>query len=77
MNGNEYEEYFRNIGLRIAYYRKKRGYTQEMFADKLNVSNSYYSQIEASGCYKPLSLKTLFRIAEALEVPAYKLLQFD
>jgi transcriptional regulator with XRE-family HTH domain len=77
MTGNEYEERFRNVGFRIAYYRKMRGYTQETFAEKLNVGASYYSQIEAAGCYKPISLKTLFRIADALEVDPHKLLQFE
>jgi len=73
----EYEELFRHIGIRIAYYRKLKGYTQEVFSEMLDVSASYYSQIEASGCYKPISLRTLFRIAEALEVEPHKLLLFD
>jgi transcriptional regulator with XRE-family HTH domain len=72
-----YEEIFRQIGIRIAYYRKLRGYTQEVFSEMLGVSTSYYSQIEAAGCYKPISLRTLFRIAEALEVEPYKLLMRD
>lgn len=74
---NEYEELFRQVGLKIAYYRKIRGYTQETFSEKLNVSVSYYSQIEAAGCHKPISLRTLFKIAEALEIEPYKLLMLD
>jgi len=70
----EYEALFRQVGIKIAYYRKLRGYTQEVFSEMLNVSPSYYSQIEAAGCYKPISLRTLFKIAEALEVEPYKLL---
>ena len=73
----EYEDLFRQIGIRIAYYRKLQGYTQEVFSEMLNVSASYYSQIEAAGCYKPISLRTLFRIAEALEVEPYRLLMRD
>jgi len=73
----EYEEIFRQIGIRIAYYRKLKGYTQEVFSEILDVSPSYYSQIEAAGCYKPISLRTLFRIAGALEVEPYKLLMRD
>jgi transcriptional regulator with XRE-family HTH domain len=69
-----YEDRFRQLGLRIAYFRKLRGYTQETFCEKLNISISYYSQIEAAGCYKPISLKTLYKISEALEVEPYKLL---
>ncbi|MCL1807551.1 MAG: helix-turn-helix transcriptional regulator [Oscillospiraceae bacterium] len=77
MAGKAYEEKFRQLGLRIAYYRKLRGYTQESFCEKLDMSISYYSQIEAAGCYKPVSLKTLYRIAEALDVEPHKLLMID
>ena len=73
----EYELLFRQIGIKISYYRKLRGYTQEVFSEILGVSSSYYSQIEAAGCYKPISLRTLFKIAEALEVEPYKLLMWD
>ena len=77
MVNNKYEDIFRSVGLKIAYYRKLRGYTQETFSEKLGVSVSYYSQIEASGCYKPISLRTLFKIAETLDVEPHKLLIFD
>ena len=30
-----------------------------------------------AGRYKPISLTTLLRIAQALDVPAYKFLEFD
>ncbi|MCL2086425.1 MAG: helix-turn-helix transcriptional regulator [Oscillospiraceae bacterium] len=77
MEKNEYRDMFRKVGLKIAYYRKVQGYTQETFSEKLNISVSYYSQIEAAGCYKPISLRTLFKIAEELSVEPYKLLIFD
>lgn len=73
----EYENQFRQVGLKIAYYRKTRGFTQEVFSEMLGVSASYYSQIEAAGCYKPISLRTLFKIAEALGIEPYKLLMVD
>jgi transcriptional regulator with XRE-family HTH domain len=77
LENHEYENLFRNVGLKISYYRRLRGYTQESFSEKLDVSVSYYSQIEAAGCYKPISLRTLFKIAETLEVEPHKLLMFD
>ncbi|MCL2108696.1 MAG: helix-turn-helix transcriptional regulator [Oscillospiraceae bacterium] len=77
MAKKEYEDTFRKVGLKIAYYRRVRGYTQETFSEKLGVSVSYYSQIEAAGCYKPISLRTLIKIADELEVEPYKLLMFD
>ena len=72
----EFEEEYKKIGLKIAYYRKLQGLTQEKLANKLGVATSYIGQIEAAGMYKPISLTTLLRIAEALDMPAYKFLEF-
>ena len=73
----EYPERYLMLGLKIAYYRKLQGYTQDRLAEKLGVATSYIGQIEAPGMYKPISLTTLLRIAQALDVPAYKFLQFE
>ena len=43
----DYRERFRILGLRIAYYRKMRGMTQEQFAEAIGRSVSFVSQIEA------------------------------
>lgn len=72
----EFEKEFKMVGLKIAYYRKLGGMTQEQLAEKLDVATSYIGQIEAAGMYKPISLSTLFRIARALDIPAYKILEF-
>lgn len=72
----EFEQEYKQIGLKISYYRKLKGLPQEKLADKLGVATSYIGQIEAAGMYKPISLTTLLRIAEALETPAYKFLEF-
>ena len=71
-----YESEYRQLGLKIAYYRKLEGLTQEMLAERLGVATSYIGQIEAAGMYKPISLTTLLRIAQALDTPAYKFLEF-
>ena len=71
-----YEAEYRQLGLKIAYYRKLEGLTQEMLAERLGVATSYIGQIEAAGMYKPISLTTLLRIAQALDTPAYKFLEF-
>ncbi|MBQ9851543.1 MAG: helix-turn-helix transcriptional regulator [Ruminiclostridium sp.] len=73
---NPYEKEFKQIGLKIAYYRKLQGLTQEKLAEKMDVATPYIGQIEAPNIYKPISLTTLFRIAEALDTPAYKFLDF-
>ena len=72
----EFEEEYKKIRLKVAYYRKLQGLTQEKLANKLGVATSYVGQIEAAGMYKPISLTTLLRIAQALETPAYKFLEF-
>jgi transcriptional regulator with XRE-family HTH domain len=68
---------FKKVGLKIAYYRKVRGYTQEQFSELMDVSTSYIGAIEAPKMNKPISLTTLFRIAKILDVPAWKFLSFD
>ena len=72
---NDYEHEFRMLGLKIAYYRKARGYTQEKLAELVGTSTSNIGTIE-SRMYKPISLKMLFRIAEVLEVKPKDLLDF-
>ncbi len=71
----EFEQEFRLLGLKVAYYRKAKNMTQEQLAEKLGTSTSYIGSIE-SKTYKPISLKTLFRIANALETPPHKFLEF-
>ena len=44
----EYREKFRVLGLRIAYYRKLRGLTQEQLAEAIGRSVSFVGQIEAN-----------------------------
>lgn len=70
----KYSDRYRLMGLRIALYRKMAGYTQEAFAEKIGISLNYLSQIEAPNIVKSVSLDTLFRIGEALDVPLGKLL---
>ncbi len=65
------------LGLKVSYYRKLKSLTQEQLAEKLNCYVSFIGQIEAPNIYKAISLDTLFRIADALEVPAYKFLKFE
>jgi len=71
-----FEQEYKIIGLKIAYYRKLRGLTQEQLAEKLDVATPYVGQIEAPNMYKPISLTTLLRIANALDTPPSKFLEF-
>lgn len=69
-----YESQYKQIGLKIGYYRKLRGLTQEQLAEKVERTPAFIGHLEAPNINKGLSLDTLFDIATALDIPAYKLL---
>lgn len=73
MYGNEYMQ----LGLKIAYYRKLRGLTQEQLAEKIDHAAAFIGHVEAPNVNKAISLDTLFEIAKVLNAPAYKFLMFD
>lgn len=73
----DYRERFRILGLRIAYYRKMRGMTQEQFAEAIGRSVSFVSQIEANNAAegKGVSLETLFLMSEKLGISMARLFE--
>jgi transcriptional regulator with XRE-family HTH domain len=73
----EYPNRYITMGLKIAYYRKKSGYTQEVLAEKIGKSVNFLSQIEGTGIVRGISLETLFKIADVLGIPPAKLLEDD
>ena len=77
MRESEYKMNIIKIGLKIAYYRKLCGMTQQQLAEAIDRSDGYVSQLEAPNCYYCPSIKTLFLIAEVLGIPAWKLLKID
>lgn len=72
-----YKKEHLQVGLKISYYRKLRGLTQEQLAEKVNRTPAYIGHLEAPNINKAVSLDTLFDIAAALNAPAYKFLVFD
>ncbi len=68
---------YKMIGLNIAYYRKLKGVTQLQLAEAINISRTHMSNIEAPNMQTSISLDTLLNIADALEIPAAKLLSFQ
>ena len=72
-----YAEQYRQIGLKIANYRRLRGITQEQLAERIGRSPAYIGHVEAPNINKAVSLDTLFDVAAALDVPPYKFLLFD
>ncbi|MCL2217940.1 MAG: helix-turn-helix transcriptional regulator [Defluviitaleaceae bacterium] len=74
----EFREDFKLIGLKIAYYRKMRGLTQEQLSEKLGYGNvSYIGNIEAPNVYRAFTLTTLLKIAKTLDIHPNKLLDYD
>lgn len=70
----KHEQKYRLLGLNIAYYRKLKGYTQEAFAEKLNVDRTTISKIELATC--GVSLDLLFDISELLDISTNQLFDF-
>ena len=71
----KYEREYIKFGLKVQYYRKLRGLTQEAFADKAGISWSYLAKIESPTRAFGVSMETLFKIAEILEFPVAKLFE--
>lgn len=65
------------LGVRIGYLRRLKGMTQEQLAERAGISMGFLSQIEAPNMVVGISLATLLSIADALELPPSKLLEFD
>lgn len=73
----KYDEQYRKIGLKISYYRKLKGMTQEQLAEEIDKNTSFLAAIEAPNVSRTASLDTLFDIASVLEIPIYKLFKDD
>ncbi len=74
MNTDYHAQYIR-FGLKVQYYRKLRGLTQEAFAEKIGKSWSFLAKVESPTRAFGVSMETLFKIADVLEVPVAKLFE--
>ena len=68
---------YKMIGLNIAYYRKLKGLTQLQLAERISISRTHMSNIEAPNMHTSISLETLLDISDVLEIPVTSLLNFD
>lgn len=73
----EHRDKYTKLGLKISYYRKLSGLTQEQLAEKLDMNAAFIGHIEAPNIDKAISLDTLFDIAEVLQISPYKFIKFD
>ena len=71
----QYQNQYIRFCLKIQYYRKLRGMTQEDFADRIGKSWSFVAKIESPTRAFGVSMETLFKMAEVLEVPVSKLFE--
>lgn len=65
---------FIQLGIAICTLRKLRGMSQEELAEKVGISRSLLSSIEAPGIAKRFSLEVFFDLADALEVDPAELI---
>lgn len=73
----QYYDLYRMIGLKISYYRKLKGLTQEQLAEKIGKNTAFIGAVEAPNINRTISFDTLFDIADVLDVPPYKFLKDD
>lgn len=62
-------ELYQIVGKNIKKFRLSLGMTQQDLADFTQISLSYISKLEASGCSKSISLSLLNQLSTALNIP--------
>ena len=77
MSNSSFTWEYKQIGAKIVYYRRLRGYTQETLAFKAGISTSYLSRIERGSYTNGISLSTFMKIAKALDVNVSKLIELE
>lgn len=78
MIGNkELMEEYNIFANNIRFYRKKMHYTQEVLAEKADISISYIKQIESRKEYKNISLWVMQKLAKTLNVSIQTLFTFE
>ena len=70
----EHLDRYKEICCWISFHRKLRGLTQQELADRIGISKSHLSKIEAPSSSKYCSLAILFDIADGLGIDVVVLL---
>ena len=68
---------YKQIGNKVAYYRKLRNLTQDELADRVNISVSSISKLERRKYNNNIPLSMLIMIAEGLRIDVSMLVTFD
>ena len=67
MNNKHSEKYIR-LGLNISLQRKLKNLTQIELAEKIEISRTHMSNIEAPNVITPVSLEVIFDICDVLNI---------
>jgi len=67
MDSKHSEKYIR-IGLNISFHRKLKKMTQIELAEKIGISRTHMSNIEAPNMITPVSLEVIFDICDVLDI---------
>lgn len=65
---NKHSEKYIRIGLNISLQRKLKKMTQIELADKIGISRTHMSNIEAPNMVTPVSLEVIFDICDVLNI---------
>lgn len=57
--------------------RKEKNYTQKQVADKLDISESYYNQIENGERQKRMDITIIDRLAKALNISVSDIIRYE
>ena len=68
------QEFIRNVGYRIQFFRKHAGLSQAQLAEKVEMSVTTIGRLESASLFAP-SLVALYRIAQVLNVKPEQLLK--
>ena len=67
--------FLKEFGVRLKLFRIKKDMTQAQLGEMIKISEHRISQIENGKCN--ITLKTINKISNALNIPAVKLFTFD
>jgi len=72
----KYHPWLIMFGLNVAYYRKLKNLTQEELSEITGVSRTTLGHIENADKFHSTSLATIFKLADALDVPVKTFFDF-
>ena len=67
---------YKEIGLKVAYYRKLAGLSQLQLAEMVDISRTHLSNIEAPNVQTSISLELLFNISDVLDIEVKDFFEF-